>query len=220
MGKEPLAGEGLGELPEGWCWVKWNLIGASQNGRGFPSKEYQSYGVKLLRPGNLFANGAVIWTDDNTRYLPEKWGKEFPAYIVGPGELIMNLTAQSLKDEFLGRICITSIDEHCLLNQRLARLKPEIGETRYFLWLFKSQLFRKFVDGLNKGSLIQHMFTSQLAEFVLPFPPIPEQCRIVAEVEQRLSVVQELEQTIEANLKRAGRLRQAVLKRAFEGRLG
>jgi hypothetical protein len=31
--------------------------------------------------------------------------------------------------------------------------------------------------------------------------------------------VQELEQTNDANLKRAGRLRQAILKRAFEGRL-
>jgi type I restriction enzyme S subunit len=50
-------------------------------------------------------------------------------------------------------------------------------------------------------------------------PPFAEQRRIVAEVERRLSVVQELEQTIEANLKRAGRLRQAILKRAFEGRL-
>jgi hypothetical protein len=32
-------------------------------------------------------------------------------------------------------------------------------------------------------------------------------------------VVQELDQIIEASLKRAGRLRQAILKRAFEGRL-
>ena len=53
----------------------------------------------------------------------------------------------------------------------------------------------------------------------LPLPPLPEQHRIVAEVERRLSVVAELEATVAANLARAGRLRQAVLKRAFEGRL-
>jgi type I restriction enzyme S subunit len=41
----------------------------------------------------------------------------------------------------------------------------------------------------------------------------------VAEVERRLSVVQELEGTLAANLARAERLRQAILKRAFEGRL-
>ena len=53
----------------------------------------------------------------------------------------------------------------------------------------------------------------------MPLPPLPEQHRIVAEVERRLSVVAELEATVAANLARAGRLRQAVLKRAFEGRL-
>jgi type I restriction enzyme S subunit len=50
-------------------------------------------------------------------------------------------------------------------------------------------------------------------------PPLNEQHQIVAEVDRRLSVVHELEQTIEANLKRAVRLRQAILKRTFEGRL-
>jgi type I restriction enzyme S subunit len=50
-------------------------------------------------------------------------------------------------------------------------------------------------------------------------PPLNEQQRIIAVIEQRLSLVQELEQTIEANLKRAVKLRQAILKRTFEGRL-
>lgn len=41
----------------------------------------------------------------------------------------------------------------------------------------------------------------------------------MAEVERRLSVVEELEAVVSANLQRATRLRQAVLQRAFEGRL-
>jgi type I restriction enzyme S subunit len=49
--------------------------------------------------------------------------------------------------------------------------------------------------------------------------PLAEQCRIVAEVERRLSVIDELEMQVDANLKRADRLRQAILKRAFEGKL-
>jgi type I restriction enzyme S subunit len=49
--------------------------------------------------------------------------------------------------------------------------------------------------------------------------PEPEQHRIVAEIERRLSVIDELEMQIEANLKRAERLRQAILRRAFEGKL-
>ncbi len=50
-------------------------------------------------------------------------------------------------------------------------------------------------------------------------PSSAEQPRIVSEVERRLSVIDELEMQVEANLTRAGRLRQAILKRAFEGKL-
>ena len=61
----------------------------------------------------------------------------------------------------------------------------------------------------------------QVADFgyAVPLPPYAEQRRIVAEVERRLSVIDELEMQVEANLKRAERLRQAILKRAFEGKL-
>src|SRR5260221_12241965 len=55
--------------------------------------------------------------------------------------------------------------------------------------------------------------------FDMPVPPVLEQQRIVAEIERLLSVVEELEATVASNLKRAERLRQAILKRAFEGRL-
>ena len=60
---------------------------------------------------------------------------------------------------------------------------------------------------------------TELANYRIAVPPVAEQHRIVAEVERRLSVVQEVEATVAANLKRAERLRQSILKRAFEGRL-
>ncbi len=53
----------------------------------------------------------------------------------------------------------------------------------------------------------------------IPLPPLAEQERIVAEVERRLSVVEELSALVETTLKRANRLRQAVLQQAFTGRL-
>jgi type I restriction enzyme S subunit len=209
----------LPELPEGWCWASWAQIGMSQNGRPFPSSEYQQTGVRLLRPGNLHVSGQVVWNDENTRCLPERWADEFPSHLIHPGELVMNLTAQSLKDEFLGRVCITGPGERCLLNQRIARLHPVLVRARYLLWVFKSPVFRRFVDGLNTGSLIQHMFTSQLAECVLPLAPLAEQDRIVEKVEDALSVDEHLQETIDGAVERITRLRQSILRWAFEGKL-
>jgi type I restriction enzyme S subunit len=58
-----------------------------------------------------------------------------------------------------------------------------------------------------------------LQKVAIPFPPLAEQTRIVAEVERRLSVVEELETVVSANLQRASRLRQSILQKAFTGDL-
>jgi type I restriction enzyme S subunit len=50
-------------------------------------------------------------------------------------------------------------------------------------------------------------------------PPLAEQARIVGEVERRLSVVEEVEGTVSANLERVAQLRQSILECAFAGLL-
>ena len=65
-----------------------------------------------------------------------------------------------------------------------------------------------------------HRSTFQvLSSFPVPLPPLSEQRRIVAEVERRLSVIQQAEAAVDANLARAKRLRQSILKQAFSGKL-
>jgi len=54
---------------------------------------------------------------------------------------------------------------------------------------------------------------------LVPLPPLPEQVEIVAQVEAKLSNITQAEAEIKRSLERAARLRQAILKRAFEGRL-
>lgn len=212
--------EGLPALPEGWCWARWDEVGVCQNGRAFPSKAYCSMGTKLLRPGNLSQDGGVNWNEKNTRHMPRQWEEDFPEYVVGPDQLVINLTAQSLKDEFLGRVCLTDADEHCLLNQRIARLSPFILRPQYLLFVFKSILFRKYVDaGLNSGSLIQHMFTSQVLDFRLPIAPLAEQDAISEIVSNLLKSKYELLATSERMKSKLSSLSQSILSKAFKGEL-
>ena len=210
----------LPELPEGWCWVGLAQVASFQNGRAFPSNEYSASGVRLLRPGNLMADGRVVWREDNTRFMPTTWLERFPAYLVRGGELVMNLTAQSLKDEFLGRTSLTDEGEACLLNQRLARLTPlRLALPSFLLAVLKAERFRRFVDGLNKGSLIQHMFTRQLSQFFFPFPPIQEQEVIAKTAAEATENVSRTQCTVSAQIRRVELMRSAILKLAFEGRL-
>ena len=215
----PVDTTGLPELPEGWCWAAWREVGFSQNGRAFPSAEYSEDGEKLLRPGNLHVSGKLDWTAANTRRMPHKWAQEFPDFIVGENELVMNLTAQSLKDEFLGRVCLSGPGERCLLNQRLARLTPVGLPPHYWLWFFKSPMFRRYVDTLNTGSLIQHMFTSQLDELAVPIMPIAEANLLIERISGRLESARAITILVNEESARLPELDRALLAKAFRGEL-
>lgn len=219
--KEPTPALAADTAPaRSWVSVSLGQVALFQNGRAFPSKEYSNVGTKLLRPGNLYADGSVRWITKNTRRMPPEWEQRHPDYVVGGGELVMNLTAQSLADEFLGRVCLTDDGEHCLLNQRLARITPIDGAScKYLLYVLKSERFRRFVNGLNTGSLIQHMFTSDLADFTFPLPPKDEQCKIVAATERHLEVIERVGLQIGTQQQRVAVLHQSVLASAFAGRL-
>ena len=60
---------------------------------------------------------------------------------------------------------------------------------------------------------------TKVCSLPVPLAPMVEQQQIVAEVEERLSVIGAAEMQIERGLLRASRLRQSILKRAFAGRL-
>ena len=58
-----------------------------------------------------------------------------------------------------------------------------------------------------------------LSKIYLPLPPFQEQQLIVSEIDRRFSIIDSMEKTIDSSLLEASRLRQSILKRAFEGKL-
>ena len=75
------------------------------------------------------------------------------------------------------------------------------------------------MESIATATTVAYMNKNACNSVPVPLPPYTEQQRIVAEVERRLSLIDQLEKTIEADLARANRLRQSILKRAFAGQL-
>ena len=82
------------------------------------------------------------------------------------------------------------------------------------LWVDKRDRQKAGIDEI--GVSLTHDKPSPL---LIPLPPLAQQTRIVAEVERRLSVVEQLESVVSANLERATRLRQSILQKGFSGLL-
>lgn len=171
----------FGRIPEEWTIRHLTEITTFQNGKSFPSTEYRDNGIRLLRPGNLPPAEYVSWEPQSTIYLPESWAEAASEYLVGEGEVVMNLTAQSLEDQFLGRVCITRNGECCLLNQRLARFRATDCHLPFLFWSLRGPQFRLQIDRTPKGTKIQHLYNRDLESIILPIPnDLEEQERIAS----------------------------------------
>ncbi|TXT27804.1 MAG: type I restriction enzyme S subunit [Rhodocyclaceae bacterium] len=206
---------------ESWHYPMIGNLVAIKNGRAFPSADYADEGVRLIRPGNLHHSGSVQWSAKNTTHLPESYAREFPTFVLGKGELLMNLTAQSLKDDFLGRVCLKTDSVPALLNQRIcAFYSKSSSDIRPYLFVyFRSPVFRSYVETLDSGTLIKHMHTKQLLSHVIPVPTENEQTEIVRRVEILFAFADRLDARLATARKQVGQLTPALLAKAFRGEL-
>jgi len=222
--KEPAAPDttNLSPLPEGWTWVSWKMVLANEEGafkRG-PFGSALKKSIFVEKGFKVYEQYCPINDDCSfARYYitPEKF-EELKAFEVKAGDYLISCSGVTL-----GRITRVPPQLECgIINQALLRVRmnERFISHRYFLHLFRSSFFQKAIFDNSTGSAIPNVKgVKELKAMAIPLPPLAEQTRIVAEVEQRLSVVEELVSVVSANLQRATRLRQSILQKAFTGEL-
>ena len=215
--KEPVEPEteGLPELPEGWVWACAGQCVDSQVGHAFKSHDFADHGVNLLRGDNI-GHGVLRW-GERRRCIGLAAVDEFPHLLMSVADIVLAMD-RPVVSTGLKYAVVKALDLPALLVQRVVRLRPSVN-TGYFLLNLQSPSFITHLQAKAKGGGVPHISEGQVKAFPLPLPPLAEQHRIVPEVERRLSVLDALEQTVERNLARSTRLRQSILKRAFEGKL-
>jgi type I restriction enzyme S subunit len=82
-----------------------------------------------------------------------------------------------------------------------------------------SPVIKKEIEKYTVQTTQANIGIGSIENFVFPLCSLPEQHAIVQEIESRLSVCNQLEQTVEDSLKKAEALRQSILKKAFGGEL-
>ena len=153
----------------------------------------------------------------NKIFVTPHKAQELSSYDVQEGDILISRSGT------VGEACVAPSglgDARLSTNLMRIALATKYVSPQYFCLLFNgSPTVLGQVSALCSGSTRDFLNGKILRSMVFPLPPLAEQRRIVAEVERRLSVIQQAEAAVEANLTRAERLRQSILKQAFSGKL-
>jgi len=186
------------------------------SGYAFKSSDFCGTGIPVIKIANVSYG---LYLNVAPSFLPRTFIKEFRRFQIQTGDILLALTRPITNNQV--KTCLYPQElSPALLNQRVAKIAPNEGVLRgYLLAFLRSEHFKSAITAVMPQTLQPNLSPRDLAAMPIPLPPLAEQERIVAEVERRLSVVEELETVVAANLQRATRLRQSILKTAFTGYL-
>lgn len=210
--------ENIRDLPKGWSWTKLihvtDIIGGITKGRKF--NDQKTISLPYLRVANV-QRGYLDLSEIKKIILLEV---EIEKYRLEVGDIL--LTEGGDWDK-LGRSAIWESELDLCVHQNhifRARLKSKEMSSKWLMYYINSEEGKNYFKSASKQTTnLASINLSQLRNFIVPIPPVHEQFRIVAEIERRLSVVVELEQMCKFELRRAARLRQSILRRAYQGKL-
>ena len=176
--------------------------------------EHQRAGVPVLGIENI---GEGKFVPGNKIFVTPEKATELQAFRVHTGDIIISRSGT------VGELCIVPpYMENSLLSTNLMRISLdfEIVLPTYFVYLSRSKgVVVDQVKELCKGSTRMFLNQTILKQIRFPIPSIPAQQKLVNMVESRLSICDNIEQTIDTSLQQAEAMRQSILKQAFEGRL-
>lgn len=220
----PLTVEELAELPElpgGWCWIRPEEIAAPENysigigpfGSNLKVSDYRDSGVPLIFVRNITRSDFKrdLKYVDHAKYL------ELIAHTVKPLDLVITKMGDPPGDceIYPAESPKAVLTADCLK----LRLWADFANRQLYKSCINSNLVRKQLGLITKGVAQKKISVDRFKTICLPLMCIEEQRQISQCLDEKISVIDQLEQTITDSLRKAEALRQSILKKAFTGTL-
>jgi restriction endonuclease S subunit len=131
-----------------------------------------------------------------------------------PGEIVYGYLRP-----YLNKVWVADRDGVCSVDQYVIRPKAEMVDTKYLAHFVRSPIFLERAIELTHNLLLPRLRTALLESIPIPLPPLPEQRRIVAYLDDLQAQVDELTALQQATQAELDALLPSVLERAFRGEL-
>ena len=203
----------LPQLPESWKWEKlgWMTCGVEY---GTAAKSSKSGTVSVLRMGNI-QNARFDWSD--LVYTSDD--DEIAKYFLHDGDVLFNRTNSP---ELVGKTAIYRSELPAIFAGYLIRVNQisAVVESQYLNLFLSSDVARQYGDSVKTDGVNQSNINgAKLVNYPFPYCSVQEQREIVRILDKTMSIVDDAEAKIDAELERTVALRQAILKKAFAGHL-
>jgi len=122
----------------------------------------------------------------------------------------------------LGQAAIIPEELKCCLGRRmgLVRFDKTKVEPRYFLYLYLSPPYRKFLDEKTiRGATVDRISIKEFPAFPISLPDMEEQKQMVYKIESFSRQIQHLQGIYQRKLEALAELKQSILQKAFSGEL-
>jgi type I restriction enzyme S subunit len=179
------------------------------------AKYYSESGAAFIRIGNLDHDSISLDLSEVQRVSPPR-GSEGTRTRVAPGDVLISITAD------VGMVGLVRDQlEEGYINQHISLARPVHDICiPYLAWFLAARDGGQMqLKALQRGATKVGLGLDDIRSVNVPMPPLSEQQSIVDEIERCLSVAADCEAAVFMNELRSRRVRQAILKWAFEGKL-
>jgi type I restriction enzyme S subunit len=212
----------LPDLPPGWCWASVDQVASQDDyslaigpfGSNLKVSDYAQNGVPLVFVRNIRSGK---FSDEGCKFVSPEKAIELDAHSVEGGDVLITKMGDPPGDACLyPRNLPKAIITADCIKVRLHQSLPFPG---YFVDAINSAVVQSQIQGITKGVAQQKVSLGRFSTVALPLPPVTEQEELVSAISDAFSQINAAETQIEHGLLRAARLRQSILKQAFEGKL-
>ncbi len=211
LGASPATGP---EIPFGWCWVRLGDVAIVGSG-ATPLRSRRDYYEGGTIPWVTSSMLNAEFVDRPSEFITEKALRETSVKLWPPHTLLVAMYGEGQTRGKCSELLIeATTNQACaaiLLEGEATALRPFVK--LHFAANYEAN--RRLASGGVQPNLSLGLVKSQL----IALPPLSEQQRTLAEVDRQLSIARAMEGAVVRNYRRGNHLRQAILARAFSGRL-
>ncbi len=202
------------ELPEGWRWVRLGDVAKIYAGSPAPQGEqyFREGKWPFVRVQDLGRYGQTTCLKETADYVNEYALQKYRLRLAKAGTILFPKSGAAI---LTNSRAILGVDAYIVSH--LAAIEPlsdRLDTYWAYFWLCTVDM-KEFIDNPSYPSLR----LSEISKLIIPLPPLEEQHRIVAhlqDVQEKIRALKEVQAQTEAELKR---LEQAILDKAFRGEL-